>query len=324
VSRRPVVVALRALGVGDLCTAIPALRALHRHLPQPLLVAAPAVLAPLIELAEVGHHLPLDSLRASWPALAPVALAVNLHGAGPESVAMLRALAPPRLVSHRRAEDIADGRRRWRDDEHDRVRWCRLVGQQLAIPTDPEDLRIVAPSTPRRPPPRALVHVGAAAPARRWPTDRFAHVVEALVQRGLRCHLTGGADERHLGRAVIARLARSTRSQVVDLTGRTSLAQLLDEVAAADLVVCGDTGVGHLASAFGRPSVVLFGPIDPARWGPPSWGPHVALWAGRRGDPHGSVTDAGLLDIGADEVCAALDRLVGSPAGHVVRGGTPP
>nr|WP_249355415.1 glycosyltransferase family 9 protein [Nocardia farcinica] len=44
-------------------------------------------------------------------------------------------------------------------------------------------------------------------------------------------------------------------------------------------MVCSDTGVGHLATAFGTPSVVLFGPNPPAWWGPPPQRRrHVALW----------------------------------------------
>ena len=80
-------------------------------------------------------------------------------------------------------------------------------------------------------------------------------------------------------------------------------------VAGAARVACGDTGVSHLATATGTPSVTLFGPVAPAEWGPPPLARHVALWAGRRGDPHAGVPDPGLLEIGADEVRAALARL---------------
>lgn len=81
-------------------------------------------------------------------------------------------------------------------------------------------------------------------------------------------------------------------------------------VAAAGRVVCADTGVAHLATALRRPSVVLFGPVAPALWGPPPDRPrHVALWAGRSGDPHAMRVDAGLLEIGVADVLAALRRL---------------
>src|SRR3712207_6850754 len=48
-----------------------------------------------------------------------------------------------------------------------------------------------------------------------------------------------------------------------------ALAEFAAVVAEAALVVTADTGAGHLASAYGRPSVVLFGPVPPWQWGPP-------------------------------------------------------
>jgi ADP-heptose:LPS heptosyltransferase len=69
------------------------------------------------------------------------------------------------------------------------------------------------------------------------------------------------------------------------LAGRTDLLGLSALVASARLLVGPDTGVAHLATAFGTPSVVLFGPTSPALWGPPADRPqHRALWAGRTGD----------------------------------------
>jgi hypothetical protein len=56
--------------------------------------------------------------------------------------------------------------------------------------------------------------------------------------------------------------------------------------------------------------VVLFGPTPPAEWGPRTGGPHVALWAGRRGDPHGATTFPGLLEIGVGDVLGAARELL--------------
>jgi ADP-heptose:LPS heptosyltransferase len=84
-------------------------------------------------------------------------------------------------------------------------------------------------------------------------------------------------------------------------------------VAAAGRVVCGDTGVAHLATALGTPSVLLFGPTSPAAWGPPPDAPgarrHIVMWAGRTGDPHGPAPDPGLLEIGVEDVLEALAHL---------------
>ncbi|MER7081487.1 glycosyltransferase family 9 protein, partial [Saccharopolyspora kobensis] len=92
--------------------------------------------------------------------------------------------------------------------------------------------------------------------------------------------------------------------------GGTDLPQLARLVARAELVVCGDTGVAHLATAFATPSVVLFGPVAPARWGPPPDGPHIALWDGRSGDTFAAEPSPGLLALGPGQVIEAAGKLL--------------
>jgi ADP-heptose:LPS heptosyltransferase len=103
------------------------------------------------------------------------------------------------------------------------------------------------------------------------------------------------------------------------LAGRTGVADLAALVAGARLVVCGDTGVGHLATAYGTPSVVLFGPVPPRLWGPPPDRPwHRALWpgpasAGRRGRRRRSRQ--ALRRIRVDDVLdAAVRALAAAPS----------
>jgi ADP-heptose:LPS heptosyltransferase len=88
-------------------------------------------------------------------------------------------------------------------------------------------------------------------------------------------------------------------------------------VAAARLVVCGDTGVAHLASAYRTPSVVLFGPTSPARWGPPAGGPHVVVWRGTgTGDPWGAEVDPALAAITVEDVLGVVETaLAVTPGG---------
>jgi ADP-heptose:LPS heptosyltransferase len=119
--------------------------------------------------------------------------------------------------------------------------------------------------------------------------------------------VTGDPSERELA-VRVAELAGLGGAAV--LAGRTSLAQFAAAIAHAGRVVSGDTGAAHLATAFGTPSVVLFGPVSPAQWGPPAGDPrHRALWAGHEGDPHAAVVDRGLLEITVADVLRALDRL---------------
>ena len=99
------------------------------------------------------------------------------------------------------------------------------------------------------------------------------------------------------------------------LAGRTELLELAGVVAAAGRLACGDTGVAHLATAFGVPSLVLFGPTPPAEWGPPPDRPqHRALWTGGRGDSHAAEPDPGLVAITAEQVVTALGALPAATA----------
>ena len=298
------VVALRALGLGDLLTALPALRALARAFPcRRRILAAPQALTALAVHARaadsVHDTLPLAPLA---PELADADLAVNLHGKGPQSRLLLEASQPRRLISFG-----GDGPQ-WRPDEHEVARWCRLL-EESGIPTDPTELELTPP--PVRVQPRAvgatLIHPGAASGARRWPVEHFAALARAERSAGRRVVVTGGPEEIGLAERV-GDLAGLPREAI--LAGRTDLIGLAALVAAAARVVCGDTGVAHLATALRTPSVVLFGPTSPERWGPPAGRPwHRVLWAGETGDPHGERPDPGLLEIGVGDVLAALGRL---------------
>jgi len=322
---------LRALGLGDLLTGVPALRALRRGLAGELVLAAPEPLRPLVELAGVADRLlPTAGLGPLGWTGPPPALAVDLHGNGPASKAPLLGTRARRVVAF--AGPGPDGTLlpgpAWDPEEHEVRRWCRLVEEGLGLPADPADLLITLPEPPPESPPElrpapVIVHPGAASGSRRWPPDRFAEVARWASGLGP-VLVTGTAEERDLADDV-GRRAGLPLSSV--LAGRTDLAGLVALVGSARLVVCGDTGVAHVASALRTPSVVLFGPIPPRLWGPPGSGPHVALWADdpastRRGDPHGARPDERLLAISvADVVEAALSLLPGTtaPAGRPPR-----
>jgi ADP-heptose:LPS heptosyltransferase len=301
---RPLLVVLRALGLGDLLTAVPALRALARAYPgHRRVLVAPAALAGLAlrsgavdELAPAG---PLEPLPAD---LHGAEVAVNLHGRGPESTRLLLAARPRRLLAFAHPGVPASlAGPAWLAGEHEVRRWCRLLAA-WGVTADPSDLDL--PRAGARDEGTTLVHPGAASPARRWPPERFAAVAAAEAGAGRRVRVTGGPEE--VGLAVrVARAAGLPATAV--RAGRTNLVELADLVAQAGAVVCGDTGVAHLATAMGTPSVVLFGPTPPAEWGlPPDRGWHRALWAGGRGDPHGTTPDPGLLRLEVGQVLAAL------------------
>ncbi|MFP5369440.1 MAG: glycosyltransferase family 9 protein [Actinomycetes bacterium] len=296
----------RALGLGDFLTAVPAYRALARAFPAAeVCLAAPEQLRPLAALTgAVDVLLPTAELASpAWPGPAPD-LVVNLHGRGPQSTRVLQELGSRRLVAFAR-EDLGVSGPRWRAEEHEVARWCRLLAES-GIPADPADLDLGPPGEAPPVPAATVVHVGAAGAARRWPVDRFAAVARALADSGHAVVLTGVEAERSLALAV-AGAAGLPADRV--LAGRLGLGRMAALVAAARLVVCGDTGEAHLATAHGIPSVLLFGAMSPALWGPPpTRRQHRVLWHGElaavpasAGTPHPA-----LLAIGVEEVLDAV------------------
>jgi ADP-heptose:LPS heptosyltransferase len=311
-STAPAVVVLRALGLGDLLTAVPALRGLADAFPRhPRLLATPAVLAPLARASgAVDEVVPAEGLdEPLHRRLRGAGLAVNLHGRGPESSDLLLATEPRRLVAFAHpAVPASSSGPRWRPDEHEVARWCRLL-EESGIAADPTrlDLELPPGPVPHGAQGATLIHPGAASPSRRWPPERFAEVARAEAAGGQRVIVTGGPTEVELAHDVADRAGLPEGAVHAGQGGVLTIGRL---VAAADRVVCGDTGIGHLATALRTPSVVLFGPTSPALWGPPPDRPwHRPLWAGTTGDPHGHLPDPGLLALEVDQVLEALADL---------------
>jgi ADP-heptose:LPS heptosyltransferase len=306
-----VILVLRALGVGDLATAAPALRGLRAAYPdETLCLAAPARLTPLIlTIGVIDRIVPAAELEPLDATPTRPGLAVNLHGSGPESHRRLRALRPGALWAFaNRAAGHHDGPG-WIDDEHEVRRWCRLV-RYYGVACDESDLDLHVPAADV-PAGATIIHPGANSPARRWPPDRFASVARRLVTAGHHVLVTGSPQEHDLC-VRVAELANLPPEAVP----RTGLGELAALVAAARLVICGDTGIAHLATAYRTPSVVLFGPVAPSRCGPPPDRPfHRSLWHGThtvRGDLPGPVHPA-LLAVTPDEVLTAATEILATP-----------
>ena len=308
-STRPELLVLRALGLGDLLTALPALRGLRAAFPgHRLTLAAPRPLEALARHAGVADAVvPTDGVhRVPSPTGPPrrPAVAVNLHGRGPQSHAWLAAQEPARLIAFAAPPGHPDGPRWEATGPHEVTRWCRLLAAH-GIPSDPADLGLARPPVDLPWSGAVLVHPGAASPARRWPAERFAEVAKALARDGHPVVVTAGPGEQAAAGAVAAEAA-------VELAHGMDLLELVALVADAPLLVCGDTGLGHVATATGTPSVLLFGPSSPSSWGPPPGrSRHRVLWGGTTGDPLGAGVDPGLARITVAEVLdAARTRLL--------------
>ncbi|NUT37557.1 MAG: glycosyltransferase family 9 protein [Hamadaea sp.] len=290
------VLILRALGIGDLCAATPALRALRRaYARDRLVLAAPGWLAPLAALTGALDDLTeLGSLDDPIPrAERRPRLAVNLHGKGPQSHRLLLATEPGDLLAYRCPTANWDDGPDHRDAEHEVRRWCRLLSW-AGLAVDPTDLTLLPPLVAAPVDAATIVHPGAKDPGRRWAPERFATVARALADHGHDVVVTGEAADA----PAATRIAEHSGARV--LAGRTRVDDLAALVAGARLVICGDTGLAHLATAYGTPSVVLFAHMDPALWGPPESDRHQVIRHPEAADPLAAITPR--------EVLAAVDR----------------
>lgn len=328
-------VILRALALGDFLTSLPALRALVRAFPEHRrILTCPCWLRPLVQMTRVAdeiidgahfgketgdavqYRVPTDlqerielekaQLKGLKGAPKEPDIAVNLRGQRVALHETLLALKPHRFIGYYNPDVPAtEGSPIWRPDEYEVERWCRLL-QENGIPADPRDLHI-EPSdlavlrTVRG---ATIIHPGAGSPARHWPVERWAAVARWEMQRGNRVILTGGPHEVEIASKVAA-LAELPSDAM--FAGRTDILELTALCRAARRIISTDTGIAHLSVALRVPSVTLFGPMPPSRWGPP---PHLSqhrvLWAGMTGEPYALSPDNGLLKISVEDVLAEI------------------
>jgi ADP-heptose:LPS heptosyltransferase len=295
---------LRALQLGDLLCAVPALRALRRALPgsRITLVGLPWARA---FAARFGHlvddFIPfpgfpgLPETRPDLAALPGFLQAVHaarfdaviqLHGRGDVTNPLAAAFgAPVHAGFVARGAWCPDPARHapWPETGHEIVRLLSLVdhlgiaraGTALEFPLTAEEREAAArlrAAHGLQPGAYVCVHPGARLASRRWPVERFAAVARRVAGEGMRVVVTGSAEEA----ALAARVVRGLRG-AVDCAGRTPLGALGALVAGARLVVCNDTGVSHVAAALRTPSVVVSCGADPWRFAPLDRGRHDVL-----------------------------------------------
>jgi ADP-heptose:LPS heptosyltransferase len=280
----------RALQLGDLLCAIPAVRAIRAAYPQAriALIGLPWARELALRFARyfdgfvefpgfpgMPERAPdLGSLPSYFHQMSNERfdLVLQMHGSG-ELTNPLAVLLGGALTAgfYRPGHYRPDAQRffPWRDDEHEVLRWLRLVrelgmepqGRELEFPLAERDW---AEWRGLRLGDYAVLHPGSQLPSRRWPAERFAEVGDALAVEGLQVVLTGTAGEAGL----TAKITREMREPAIDLAGRTTLGGLAAVIAKARLLVCNDTGVSHVAAATRTPSVVVACGSDPKRWAP--------------------------------------------------------
>jgi ADP-heptose:LPS heptosyltransferase len=293
---------LRALQLGDMLCAVPALRALRAAQPRAAITLIGLPWATEF-VARFSHYVdelmvlpPVPGLpeQDSQPASAKALddfldearsrrfdLAIQLHGSGSVTNELLLAMGAARNVGFHPGKPPAGngrtGRRAflpWQDVEHEVLRCLRLMhtigapaqGDALEFPLQQDDFDALQAASGAVPMPGtyACIHPGARMPSRRWPAQRFAQVADRLAGQGLEIVLTGTAAERGL----VDSVEQAMHMPALNLAGKTGLGAFAALVSRAALVVCNDSGASHVAAACGTPSVVICCGSDPMRWAP--------------------------------------------------------
>lgn len=149
-----------------------------------------------------------------------------------------------------------------------------------------------APRLPvrRNPGQYAVIHPFSGSAKKNWSLERFAQVA-----RELECEMpvfwSAGPEEK---------LASATRFERLD--------DLAEWIAGAEVYIGNDSGITHLAAAVGTPVVALFGPTNPAVWGP-------------RGERVKIIARSGMEEIKTHDVLEAITNLLSSTGGEPVRAG---
>ncbi len=101
---------------------------------------------------------------------------------------------------------------------------------------------------------------------KRWPVEYYSALAKRLVRGGGQRHVAvlGGSEDRSLGAAI----CEQAPERCVDLTGQTSLIEMIEWIRLSKVLVTNDSAPMHVAAALQRPTVALFGPTDPKRTGP--------------------------------------------------------
>ncbi len=286
----------RALQLGDLLQAIPALRAIKAGFPNAEITLIGLPWAKSF-IQRFHHYVDRFVEFAGFPGIAEVEviperiagfireqraygydLAIQMHGSGRTSNCFILALGAKMTVGYYVGtcpEELTLGAP-YPDDQPEvycnlglaKLLGCPDCDPRLEFPLCNDD-RTEAAALLRRLPrpdrPWIGLHAGARPPARRWPFQYFASVADELSRRfNAQVILTGSPDEK----AIVQSVAEQMMTRPINLVGETSLGGLAALISKLDLFVSNDTGPAHIAYAVDTPSVTIFGPSDYRRWAP--------------------------------------------------------
>ncbi|MGF6271710.1 ADP-heptose:LPS heptosyltransferase [Massilia sp. UYP11] len=301
------VVVFRALHVGDMLCAVPALRALRSALPKAHIALVglpwavqfvrrfPAYLDEFLSFPghpllpeQTVHHDDLPPFYATVCAR-EFSLAVQLHGSGDIANHIVSGFGATAMAGHCRGKPLITEKTvlvPYPETGAEPERLLHLVGQLGAPVTDThlefpilredeDELAASGLAAGLEPGSYICVHPGARQRDTCWPPERFARVADQLADEfGMRIVLTGSADEAPLAQAVADRM----HVPAIIAAAPLSIGAMAALLSRARLLICNDTGVSHIAAGLGLNSVVIFSKADIARWAPLDRQRHRCIW----------------------------------------------
>ncbi len=285
---------IKLSSLGDVIHTLPTLEALRGRYPQghitwlveeahaPVVAGHPALdevwRLPRIRLGKPGG---MGDLSGAWQVARrlrakPFDLVIDLQGLLKSAVWVALARSPRKLGYDRTRElsylPLTERLRPFDPEAHAVWRYLN-VARHLGAPAGPPRFRLglkmpgdlgrLISSGLKRP--LAIIHPGARWPTKLWPAAHWARLAEWLTRdQGFQVVITGSLGDRESAQEIV----EQTTGPLLNLAGRTTLAELAALLQQARLAVTTDTGPMHLAAALGTPVAALFGPTAPWRTGP--------------------------------------------------------
>jgi ADP-heptose:LPS heptosyltransferase len=282
------VLLVRPDGIGDEILCLPVATALRQMQPEARVIfLSSGYAAPVLH-----HHPDLDEIR-TVSGRESLRELITLFQGGVDVAIFLKpfrrlmwaawlARVPLRVATGYRWYSVLANRRIYdhRSDfsQHEAVYNVRMLQGLGLDPPAPVPPKVVVTEEERQtarrrlqgvPAPRIVLHPGGFA-ARRWRTEHYWELAEALRASGFGVVLTGSAMEReHFSDSPAAKA--SLPEGMLSLMGETTLRESMAVIAESDAVVSGATGPAHIAAACSVPNVSLFDPRRnnlPTRWQP--------------------------------------------------------
>ena len=301
------VLVFRALQLGDMLCAVPALRALRAALPGAHITLAGLPWAEqfaqrfsryIDAFIPFPGHPALPEQQADEARLSEFrdllrqqdfSLAVQLHGSGEQTNAIVAGFGPRAVAGFcSPGAHVPDGMHvmPYPAQGLEPERLLRLTswlgappeGNHLEFPLtrqDGEELHLSGVASGMGSRRYACIHPGARDRGKCWAPQRFAEVADRLAEEfGLLIVLTGSAAEHDLTSAVASHM----RAPAINAASPISIGAMAALMRDASILVSNDTGVSHIAAGLGLRSVVVFSKADITRWAPADRQRHRCLW----------------------------------------------